>query len=67
MNDAHLPEQDNRTIHTPAILDSGAEKQKTRTSAGFLHSTSEFEAVHICGLPPKSLSVKAVFLVEAQQ
>ncbi|KQZ39680.1 hypothetical protein [Duganella sp. Root1480D1] len=62
-----LPKQDNRTIHTPAIFDSPFEKQKTRANAGFQQSTADFEAVHICGLPSKSLSAKAVFSVEAQQ
>ena len=67
MSHAHLPEQDNRTIHTPAIFDSRAEKRKTRANAGFQRSTAAFEAVHICGLTAQSPSAKTAFSVGAQQ
>lgn len=67
MNYAHLPQQDNRTIHTPAICDSRTEKRKTRVNAGFQRSTAAFEAVHICGLTAQSPSAKTAFSVKAQQ
>lgn len=67
MNHVHLPQQDNRTIHTPAIFDSPTEKRKARASAGFQRSTAAFEAVHICGLTAQIPSAKTAFSVEAQQ
>jgi hypothetical protein len=67
MRHLSLPEQDNRTIHTPAIVDSRTEKRKTRANAGFQRSTAAFEAVHICGLTAKSPSAKTAFSVEAHQ
>lgn len=67
MNHAHLPQLDNRTIHTPTICDSRTEKRKTLANTGFQRSTTAFEAVHICGLTAKSSSVKTAFSVEAQQ
>ena len=44
-----LPEQGLRTIHTPAIFDSGAPHAAARASAGIAGSTALIEAVHIRG------------------
>ena len=66
MRHPSLLQQDNRTIHTPAIFDSPTEKRKARASAGFQRSTATFEAVHICGLTAESPSANTAFSVEAQ-
>jgi hypothetical protein len=67
MNHAYLPQQDNRTIHTPAICDSRTEKRKTRANAGFQRSTAASEAVHFFGQTAQSPSAKTAFSVAAQQ
>lgn len=67
MKHSNPPAWGQRTIHTPAIFDSPAEKRKTRANTGFQRSTTAFEAVHICGLRAQSPSAKTAFSVEAQQ
>lgn len=49
MRSASLPRQAIRTIHTPAIFDSGAPPTETRASVGVAESTPANEAVHVRG------------------
>lgn len=67
MNYLILPKQCARTIHTPAIFDSPTEERKTRANAGFQQSTTELEAVHICGLRAESPSANRAFSWEVAQ
>lgn len=50
MKHPFLPKRAYRTIHTPAICDSGSRTPEARTSTGLSRSTVPIEAVHVCGL-----------------
>lgn len=49
MKHSLLPRQGQRTIHTPAIFDSGAPSAETCARTGMAGSTGLIEAVHVCG------------------
>lgn len=60
MKPSFLHRQALRTIHTPAICDSGCRTPETRANKGLVVSTATFEAVHIRGPLSSPASVFAV-------
>ena len=59
MRHPSLPKQALRTIHTPAIFDSGAPVAETRAIAGFAGSTPPNKAVHVRGPESHRPSIRA--------